>query len=225
MSKNRKLWLILDLIFVIVFNALFFIISGFDHKAAVWIAYVFIHVAYALLLITPFFIERGSTQNATDVPIYSFSGILFLVSFVINIILIAVKIESVKVVFVVNILLIAIYAYLLVSNMIANNKTASDMKHQSLEAFFVKSASESLRIILGQVDEPTKGQIERVYDKVSASQTKSAPEVAGIEQDITDLIGQLGDAVDGNDADKIEQITKTISRKVDERNSRLRIIG
>jgi len=225
MSKNRKLWIILDLIFVVVFNVLFFMISGFDHKTSVWAAYVFIHVAYVLLIVTPKFIEGENTSNAIDVPIYTISVFFFLAEFVINIFLIVIKIGSVKPVFIVNLIVIAIYAYLIISNMIANNKTSTDIKRQSLEAYFIKSASENLRIIKGRSNDQVKDIIERLCDKISASQTKSNSEVADLERDIIDMIGQLGDAVDCDDIEKIEQLTKGITRKVDDRNSRLRILG
>lgn len=225
MSKGKNLWIVLDLIFVVVFNALFYMISGFDHSVAVWVAYAFIHIAYLLLVLTPKFVESGSARNATDVPIYLFSSVFFLASFVIDIVLIIIKIKSMKVVVGINIILIAIYLYLLISNMLANGKTNADMKRQTLEAYFVKNAANNLKSIINQADKEYQGKIEKLYDKVSVSQTKSHPEVSELEGEITNLIGQLVYVVENNESDKIDYLLNMISRKVDERNSRLRIIG
>ena len=46
MKKKIALWIILDLIFLIVFNTVFFVAGGADHPASVWISYGFIHFAY-----------------------------------------------------------------------------------------------------------------------------------------------------------------------------------
>ena len=39
MKKKKFLWIILDLIFLVIFNMVFFVISGIVHPTSVWISY------------------------------------------------------------------------------------------------------------------------------------------------------------------------------------------
>ena len=42
MNKKTVLWIILDLIFLAIFNTVFFVMTGLQHPASVWISYGFI---------------------------------------------------------------------------------------------------------------------------------------------------------------------------------------
>ena len=59
MKKINVLWTILYLIFLIVFNLIFYMVGGTDHPASVWISYFFIHFAYVMLVCTPFLTKKG----------------------------------------------------------------------------------------------------------------------------------------------------------------------
>ena len=59
MRKKNVLWILLDLVFLIVFNVVFFVAGGTDHPASVWISYGFIHFSYIMLLITPILIRKS----------------------------------------------------------------------------------------------------------------------------------------------------------------------
>ena len=43
MIRKSVLWTLLDLVFLIAFNLIFFIVSGLTHTISVWISYTFIH--------------------------------------------------------------------------------------------------------------------------------------------------------------------------------------
>lgn len=43
MNKKRILWILLDLVFLIIFNTIFFMLGGVHNKTSVWVAYGFIH--------------------------------------------------------------------------------------------------------------------------------------------------------------------------------------
>ena len=63
MEKINGLQAIIGLVFLIIFNAIFFIIGGVRHNVPVWIAYSFIHFAYLMLLLTPKFILIWKSLN------------------------------------------------------------------------------------------------------------------------------------------------------------------
>jgi len=61
MVKKTVLWIILDLIFLAIFNAMFFILGGREHNVSVWLSYAFIHFAYLMLILTPILIRKGKS--------------------------------------------------------------------------------------------------------------------------------------------------------------------
>ena len=63
MSKKGILWILLDLIFLAVFNAIFFVAIETKQPASVWIAYGFIHFAYLMVIATPLLIRKSSSAS------------------------------------------------------------------------------------------------------------------------------------------------------------------
>lgn len=53
--KSNILKLVIGLIFLIVFNVLFFLLGGTERSDTEWVCYGFIHAAYLCLLVTPLF--------------------------------------------------------------------------------------------------------------------------------------------------------------------------
>ena len=127
MSKNSVLWIILDLIFLVVFNTVFFVAGGFDHPASVWISYGFIHFSYLMVIITPFLIRKSSSAAVFGFSLYSISSAYFLLEFVVGLIFILIKSDSFKAALVVQIIIAGFYGVLLISNLIANESTAESV--------------------------------------------------------------------------------------------------
>jgi len=84
MKKTNSLSTILELIFLVVFNVLFFVLGGFKHNAIVWTSYGFIHFAYLMLLLAPVLIHRGKSSAVFGFSLYLISAIYFLVEFFIG---------------------------------------------------------------------------------------------------------------------------------------------
>jgi len=84
MKKTDGLWIILKLIFLIIFNVLFFVLSGFKHNAIVWTSYGFILFAYLMLLLTPRLIRKGKSAAVFGFSLYSISAVYFIFEFIIG---------------------------------------------------------------------------------------------------------------------------------------------
>ena len=174
MNKKNFLWVILDLIFLVIFNVVFFVISGTEHPASVWISYGFIHLAYIMLLITPKLIRKSSSSSVFGFSLYSISSTYFLVEFIIGVIFIFAKPESYKVSLVVQIITFGIYAAMLISHMIANEYTADNIERHELELQYVKNCSAQLKGIMNQVeDKNIKKKVEKAYDTLHSSPVRS----------------------------------------------------
>ena len=135
MKKINALWIILDLIFLVIFNAIFFIVGGVEHYLSVWLSYGFIHFAYFMLLLTPLFIRRGKSAVVFGFSLYSISSGYFLVEFITGIIFILISPEKYKVSLLVQLCIAGLYGIILIANMIANEHTANadEKRHYQIE--------------------------------------------------------------------------------------------
>lgn len=91
---NKIAKFVLGIVFLVVFNVLFFVFCGTDNTTSVWISYGFIHVAYLFLLITPLFNKGNKGLAVQSMTLYSVSVYYFLVELVAGIIFMSVQQES-----------------------------------------------------------------------------------------------------------------------------------
>ena len=97
MNKKNVLCLLLDLVFLVIFNVVFFVLGGTEHPASVWISYGFIHFSYIMLLITPKLIRKSSSSAVFGFSLYSISSAYFLIAFVVGVIFVFMRSESYKI--------------------------------------------------------------------------------------------------------------------------------
>jgi hypothetical protein len=223
MNKKSLLWIILDLIFLIVFNVVFFVAGGMSHPASVWIAYAFIHIAYILLLITPFLIREGSSKAIFGASLYSISSAYFLLEFIVGIVFIFLKSDSYKASLIVQVVLAGLYGVLLVSHMIANETTADSVAEHEHELVYVKTCSGKLKGVLDSVsDKALRKKVERAYDVLHGSPVKSNHTVSALEQQVDSLIDELREAVDSGNNDSAAELSDRIVRVAEDRNRQLK---
>lgn len=96
MKKTNGLWIMLYLIFLIIFNAVFFIAGGSEHPASVWVSYGFIHFSYLMLVVTPFLVRKETSAAVFGFSLYTISSVYFFVELVTGIIFILISSESYK---------------------------------------------------------------------------------------------------------------------------------
>ena len=223
MKKITVLWLILNLIFLLVFNAIFFVAGGVEHNASVWVSYGFIHFAYLMLLLTPKLIRRGKSAAVFGFSLYSISATYFLVEFIAGIVIILVSPESFSVAFLVQLCIAGLYGIILVSHMISNERTAEAEEKRQTQIAYVKDASAKLKGLLDSIsDKETKKKIERVYDAIYSSPVKSHPNLEQIESSILQSINELERAVTTGDKDYIASVANFLLSSINERNNLLK---
>jgi len=99
MKKLTVLWIILDLMFLIIFNTIFFVAGGVNHQFYVWLSYGFIHFSYIMLIITPLFVRKGKSAAVYGFSLYSISSIYFFIEFIIGIVFILFSTEIYKLIY------------------------------------------------------------------------------------------------------------------------------
>lgn len=223
MDKKRFLWIILDLVFLIVFNVVFFVAGGTKHEASVWISYGFIHFAYIMMLITPLLVKKSTNTAVLGFPLYSISSAYFLVAFIVGLIFIFTHPESYKMSLIVQVIIAGIYAIMLISNMIANEHTAESVERHEMELRYVKDASAHLKSIMDSVsDKAMRKKIERLYDLLHSSPAKSNSTVRDYELTVLDLIDALENDLSRGDIPAANATISKIERNASERNRRLK---
>ena len=223
MDKKRFLWIILDLVFLIVFNVVFFVAGGTKHEATVWISYGFIHFAYIMMLITPLLVKKSTNTAVLGFPLYSISSAYFLVAFIVGLIFIFTHPESYKMSLIVQVIIAGIYAIMLISNMIANEHTAESVERHEMELRYVKDASAHLKSIMDSVsDKAMRKKIEKLYDLLHSSPAKSNNSVRDYELAVLDLIDVLEDNLRRGDIPAANATISKIERNASERNRRLK---
>lgn len=222
MNKKRVLWILIDLIFLIVFNVVFFVAGGTNHPASVWISYGFIHFAYIMLLVTPLLVRKSTNTAVLGFSLYSISSTYFIVAFVVGLIFVFTKPESYKLALIIQVIIAGIYGIMLISHMIANESTADSVARHEMELRYVKDASAHLKGIMDSIPEkkPRK-KVESLYDLLHSSPAKSNNSVREYELSVLDLIDTLEGNLDKNDIAAAEETIKKIERAASERNRRL----
>ena len=122
MKRVNVLWIILDSIFLVIFNALFFGLDGVDHSVSVWISYAFIHFAYLMLLLTPKLIRPGKSSAVFGFSIYFISSIYFLAELITGVIFIFISPESHITTFLVQLCIAGLYGIIFIAHLIANER-------------------------------------------------------------------------------------------------------
>ena len=223
MKKKSLLWVALDFVFLIVFNTVFFVTGGTDHTASVWVSYAFIHFAYLMVLVTPFLIRKSSSAAVFGFSIYSISSVYFFVEFVVGIIFISLKQDSYKPALIVQIVVAGINAVILISHLIANESTADSIERHEQEVAYIKEAASRVKPLIGKLsDKKADREIERLYDLLHSSPSKSSGAVYSLESSIMGMIENLEMCVSANNVETILPLVTKIATTVEERNRKLR---
>ncbi len=224
MRKKTILYLLLDLIFLVIFNLIFFMVGGAEHPASVWLSYGFIHFAYIMLIITPVLTKKSSSKAVLGFPLYTVSAIYFIIEFVVGLIFIFIRSEFYTVALIVQVILLGIYVLLLIPNLIANEQTAENIELHEREVAYIKEASSRVRSLVDKMsDKGANRAIEAVYDLLHSSPTRSHSSVELLEEDIINKVTELDVAVCSDDISKVLSTSKELIAIVEERNRKLKL--
>jgi hypothetical protein len=223
MTKEDMLWLVLNSIFLIVFNALFFVLGGADRVASVWISYVFIHFAYFMLLLTRKLIQSGKSVVVFGFSLYVISSVYFLVELFTGSVFILIAMQSYKIPFLVQLCFAGFYGIILTAYMIADIRTADAEEKRQPHISFIKEASAKIKGLLESInDRETKKKVEQVYDTLYSSPVKSHPALESVEDHILKSVHALEDAVATGNRDSIFPLADTLEAAINERNRQLK---
>ena len=227
MNKQNVLWALLDLVFLVVFNVVFFVVKGTGHQPSVWLSYGFIHFAYLMVLVTPFLTRKSSNASVfglgqAGAPARRTADVA---AGVVGAVFIVLNQDDIKIALVVQIILAGIFLVMLLSHMIANEKTADAVVRKEAEVSYIMTAATRLKGQLGATgDKQTDKTIEKAYDLVRTSPTKSDPSVSQYELSILDAIDGLEMAASKKELQMVRDYAAQIINSANERKQRLRLV-
>jgi hypothetical protein len=218
--------MILHSIFLIIFNALFFVLGGSEHNVSVWISYGFIHFAYLMLLLTPKLTREVKSTGVLGLSIYGISSTYFLIELITGVIFILVAPDNFRAALVVQLCIAGLYSIILVSHLIANERTADAVEKRQAQIEHVKNASVKLKLLIERInDKQAKKKVESVYDALHSSPIKTHPHLVQLETQILMSINELEDAVSVGNNESIISLAGALLSSVNERNARLKTLN
>ena len=153
MKKTSILRIIQKLIFIVVFNILFFVIIGIENNSSVWLSYGFIHFAYFMLILTEKLIRDGISMAIFRFSLYSISTTYFFIQLVTGIVFILISPERYTITLLVQLCLAGIYGIIFIAHMVANERTANAEKDRKIHIEFIKDASVKLKKMLEDIND------------------------------------------------------------------------
>lgn len=222
---NKITKVILWVIFLLVFNVLFFVLCGTDNSSSVWTSYGFINVAYLFLFITPLFNKGNNGLAVLSTTLYAVSSLYFIIELLVGIILIVFQPVAVEWIFSIQFILLAMFLWAFFSTVLTNKKTKESIQTSQYESMYIKEAASQLKMILSQIpDKALYKKVEKCYELMENSPIQSGPKVKEIEQAIKDKIEALKKHVSGGNQEQIGLLCNDIRMKIEERNQCLRYI-
>lgn len=224
--KKNILTIILNTVFIVVFNTLFFLNGGTQHIASIWITYGFLHFAYLMVLITPLITSlRGSYPVLSQTIIYIISLLYFVIELFFAIVSFVIKTQNIKLIVSIEIIITGLYAIILIINLLTDNSIVNKQQHYESENNFIKGISAQIKYIESIVtDKYAKSKLESLYYLVHSSPSKSSDSVRFYENEIMRSISVLDELVANNNISDIIRISKEIEKLVNKRNFELKMM-
>lgn len=217
MTKKKLITILLESIFLIAFNVLFFMNTGFEHSTGTWICYGFLHFSYLMMIFTPFIESKEYISKTTS---YTISSLYFVCEIVFAFIyLIFNRIAGTKFVISVQVILTAIYFIVLFTNLITNETTKNKENQHNIENDFIKIISAKAKYIESIISSSKeKNRMNNLYYTIHSSPIKSSNDVILYEEKIVDLLNALENAAEQNDETMISEKITEIERLINKRN-------
>ena len=223
--KSNILKVVVGLIFLILFNALFFLLGGTERTTTEWICYAFIHVAYLCVLITPLFCNAGKGETVLSASLYLRALFYFITELVIGLGFIWYGPESHIWPTFIQGSLLAIFLVLLLMSVMANDSTKASLAKQRQERVYIRSLAEDLKGAMRQIQDPAiKKQVKNCYESLSSSSIESFPEALDAELELENAVNTLCSFVNSGDTSHTTQHVQRVQSAIKKRNSIIRTI-
>lgn len=221
--KTTLIRIVFTLVFLVVFNTLFFLLSGTDNPTSVWVSYAYIHVAYFTILFLPVLKTKGDASYYLSSVLYGQAITYFLLELIAGVVFIIYRMESPVWSLVVQTALWLIFVVLILGNAWANQATAQSLEKRKQDIDTYQSMRMSLKRLMAKTDKPElKRQIADCSDKLEASSSRQTQESEKIDIEIEQTIASLRQSITGDDVEESTSLARQLAGLIEERKTILK---
>lgn len=221
--KTTLIRIVFTLVFLVVFNTLFFLLSGTDNPTSVWVSYAYIHVAYFTILFLPVLKTKGDASYYLSSVLYGQAITYFLLELIAGMVFIIYRMESPVWSLVVQTALWLIFVVLILGNAWANQATAQSLEKRKQDIDAYQSMRMSLKRLMAKTDKPElKRLIADCSDKLEASSSRQTQESEKIDIEIEQTIASLRQSITGDDVEESTSLARQLAGLIEERKTILK---
>lgn len=221
--KTTLIRIVFTLVFLVVFNTLFFLLSGTDNPTSVWVSYAYIHVAYFTILFLPVLKTKGDASYYLSSVLYGQAITYFILELIAGVVFIVYRMESPVWSLVVQTALWLIFVVLILGNAWANQATAQSLEKRKQDIDAYQSMRMSLKRLIAKTDKPElKRLIADCSDKLEASSSRQTQESEKIDIEIEQAIASLRQSITGDDVEESTSLARQLAGLIEERKTILK---
>jgi hypothetical protein len=175
-------------------------------------------------LITPYLFKKGRNYVDFSRPIYAITTIYFFISLIVGVVFVILSQDSYTLALLAQITITAIFAIILLTNLIINDRSVENFEIHENELKYVKEASSKIKSLLNQItDNSNRKKVEKLLDLINSSQVKSSNFVKSMEEEIIREIDNLEKAIFQGNLDNIQTFLDKACNLANERNRLLKL--
>lgn len=223
--KKALTSMLLALLFLAVFNFLFFFIGGTEHPKSVWISYGFIHFAYIGVWLLPRILGTKHDSNYyLSAPLYSLCINYFIVEFIVGLLFIFLRLDSIAWPLSVQVIICCIFMFLVLGMAKVNQITGNQMLKREVEIAAYRSACMEIKKLLSRASfNPTLAKlVNTCHDKMEASASRQTAETEQVDNNIMSTVASLRQAMISKDADASIAHAEDLLALIEERRDLLK---
>lgn len=221
--KTTLIRIVFTLVFLVVFNTLFFLLSGTDNPTSVWVSYAYIHVAYFTILFLPVLKTKGDASYYLSSVLYGQAITYFILELIAGVVFIVYRMESPVWSLVVQTALWLIFVVLILGNAWANQATAQSLEKRKQDIDAYQSMRMSLKRLIAKTDKPElKRLIADCSDKLEASSSRQTQESEKIDIEIEQAIASLRQSITDGDVEESTSLARQLAGLIEERKTILK---
>ena len=221
--KTTLIRIVFTLVFLVVFNTLFFLLSGTNNPTSVWVSYAYIHVAYFTILFLPVLKTKGDASYYLSSVLYGQAITYFILELIAGVVFIIYRMESPVWSLVVQTALWLIFVVLILGNAWANQATAQSLEKRKQDIDAYQSMRMSLKRLMAKTDKPElKRLIADCSDKLEASSSRQTQESEKIDIEIEQAIASLRQSITEGDVEESTSLARQLAGLIEERKTILK---
>ena len=221
--KTIILKTVVALVFLALFNVLFFVLGGTEQSQVNWVSYGFIHAAYLSLLATPLFKARGKGIMVLTASLYLRAAFYFTAELVLGIIFIAIQPEKVTWPLIIQSVMLAFFLVMQLMSVMANDATETAIQKQRTESAYIRTMAMQVKSALRDIeDESLRNHVTRCYESLNNCSIETFPETQDAELRLRNAVEMLCTAIEEKDRAQIEAKAKCVTHALQTRNDIIR---